>query len=82
MEIQGSKEKGKQREHELDGVKEENEIEGIEEGSSSFSLVAYSVGTGVMLPENFLQKCSMGYILYLWISLLEPTLETFYRPQI
>ena len=36
----------------------------------------------VILLENFLQKCSMGYILYLWISLLEPTLETFYRPQI
>ena len=35
----------------------------------------------VMLLENFLQKYSMGYILYHWISLLEPTLETSYRPQ-
>jgi len=34
----------------------------------------------VMLLENFLQKCSMGYILYPWISLLEPTLETSYKP--
>jgi len=35
----------------------------------------------VTLLENFLQKCSMGYILYPWISLLEPTLETSYKPQ-
>jgi len=31
--------------------------------------------------ENFLWKCSIGYILYSWISLLEPTLETSYKPQ-
>ena len=31
--------------------------------------------------ENFLQKCNMGYILYPWISLLESTLETSYKPQ-
>jgi len=31
--------------------------------------------------ENFLRKCSMGYNLYLWISLLEFTLETSYKPQ-
>jgi len=31
--------------------------------------------------ENFLWKCSMGYTLYPWISLLEPTLETSYKPQ-
>jgi len=31
--------------------------------------------------ENFLQKCSMGYTLYPWISLLESTLETSYKPQ-
>jgi len=36
----------------------------------------------VMLLENFLWKCSMGYTLYPWISLLEPTLETSYKPQI
>jgi len=37
--------------------------------------------TVVMPLENFLRKCSMGYILYPWISLLEPTLETSYKPQ-
>jgi len=31
--------------------------------------------------ENFLWKCSMEYTLYPWISLLEPTLETSYKPQ-
>jgi len=31
--------------------------------------------------ENFLWKCSMGYNLYPWISLLESTLETSYKPQ-
>jgi len=31
--------------------------------------------------ENFLWKCSMKYTLYPWISLLEPTLETSYKPQ-
>jgi len=31
--------------------------------------------------ENFLQKCSMEYTLYPWISPLEPTLETSYKPQ-
>jgi len=36
----------------------------------------------VMPLENFLWKCSMGYTLYPWISLLEPTLETSYKPQI
>jgi len=38
--------------------------------------------TGTVTPlENFLRKCSMGYTLYPWISLLEPTLETSYKPQ-
>jgi len=53
-EIQGSIEKGKQREQRLDGVveeevrgqKENNKMEGVGEGSNSFSPVAYSVGTG------------------------------------
>jgi len=31
--------------------------------------------------ENFLWKCNIGYILYPWISLLESTLETSYKPQ-
>jgi len=53
-EIQGGKEKGKQREERLDGEdkeeemerqEEDNEMEGVEEGSSRFSPVAYSVGT-------------------------------------
>ena len=35
----------------------------------------------VMPLENFLQKCNMGYTLYPWISLLESTLETSYKPQ-
>jgi len=37
--------------------------------------------TAVTPLENFLWKCSMGYTLYPWISLLEPTLETSYKPQ-
>jgi len=53
-EVQGDKEKRKQREERLDGEDEEkemgrqeedNEMEGVEEGDSSFSLVVYSVGT-------------------------------------
>jgi len=55
-EIQGGKEKGKQRQERLDGEDEEkemgrpeedNEMEGVEEGDISFSPVAYSVGTGI-----------------------------------
>ena len=54
MEMQGNKEKGKQKKKRIDrvekkeigGQKERNRIESVEEGSSSFSLVAYSVGTG------------------------------------
>ena len=55
MEVQKSKEKGKQREEKLNGEDEEegmekqeedNEMKGVEEGGS-FSPVAYSVGTGV-----------------------------------
>jgi len=54
IKVQGSKEKRKQREQEPDRVEEEKEVgrqeeengmEGVEEGSSSFSLIAYSVGT-------------------------------------
>jgi len=55
-EVQGGKEKGKQREERLDGENKEEELEageqeedngiqGVEEGSSRFSPVAYSVGT-------------------------------------
>jgi len=55
-EVQGSREKGKQKEERLDraeeeeevrGQEEENGMEGVEEGGN-FSLVAYSVGTGVL----------------------------------
>jgi len=51
----GGKEKGKQREKRLDGEDEEkemgrqeedNKMKSMEEGNGSFSLVAYSVGTG------------------------------------
>jgi len=54
-EVQGDKEKGKQREERLCGEDEEkemgrqeedNEMEGVEEGDGSFSPVTYSVGTG------------------------------------
>jgi len=55
-EVQESKEKGKQREERLDGEnegkeaeirgqEEDNGMEGVEEGSSRFSLAVYSVGT-------------------------------------
>ena len=51
-EVQKRKEKGKQREKRIDGTEEEeiegqeedNGMEGVEEESSSFSLVVYSVG--------------------------------------
>ena len=54
--VQGSREKGKQKEERLDGAEEEEEVggqeeengmKGVEEGSN-FSLVAYSVRTGVL----------------------------------
>jgi len=53
-EVQERKEKGKQREEKIDrveekkvrGQEEDNGMEGVEKGSSSFSSVAYSVGTG------------------------------------
>jgi len=57
-ELQGSREKGKQKKKRVDGVEEEGEeeetsrqeeengMEGVEEGVGTFSLVAYSVGTG------------------------------------
>jgi len=53
-EIQRGEEKGKKRKERLDGKdkeeeierQEENKMEGVEEGSSRFSPVVYSVGTG------------------------------------
>ena len=56
-EVQGSKEKGKQKEKRVDRVEEEEEnrrqeeengMEDVEEGGGDFSLVAYSVGTGIL----------------------------------
>jgi len=56
-EVQGGKEKGKQREERSDGEdkekgterqEEDNKMEGIEQGSSRYSPVAYSVGTGIL----------------------------------
>ena len=56
-ELQGSKEKEKQKEKKIDraekkeevrGQEEENRMESMEEGSSSFSPVAYSVGIEVL----------------------------------
>jgi len=55
-EVQGSKDKGKQKEERIDGAEEEEEVggqeeenrmEGVEE-DSNFSLVTYSVGTGAL----------------------------------
>jgi len=51
--VQERKEKGKQREErigrmeeeEIEGQEEDNRMKGMEEGSSGFSLIAYSVGT-------------------------------------
>ena len=51
--VQERKEKGKQREERINGMEEEeiegqeedNRMKGVEEGSNSFSSVAYSVGT-------------------------------------
>ena len=57
MKVQRSKEKGKQKEEMIDGAEEEkevreqekeNRIEDIEEGSSSFTPVIFSVGTGIL----------------------------------
>jgi len=56
-EVQGGKEKRKQREERLDGEDKEeeterqeeyNKMEGVEERSSRFSPVAYSVSTGTL----------------------------------
>ena len=56
MEVQGSGEKGKQKEERLDGAEgeedvggqeEENGMEGVKEGGT-FSPVAYSVRTGIL----------------------------------
>jgi len=38
---------GEDEKKEMGRQEEDNEIEGVEEGGSSFSPVAYSVGTGV-----------------------------------
>jgi len=57
IQIQGSKEKGKQKEERVNrveeeeearGQKEKNEMEGVEEGGGNFSPVVYSVGTGIL----------------------------------
>jgi len=56
-EVQGSKEKGKQKEKRVDRAEEEeenrrqeeeNRMEDVEEGGGDFSLVAYSVGTRIL----------------------------------
>jgi len=48
-EVQENREKGKQRKEKIDGTEEdENEMEGVEEGNSSFSPVVFSVGTGIL----------------------------------
>jgi len=48
-EVQENREKGKQREEKIDGTEEdENGMEDVEEGNSSFSPVTFSVGTGIL----------------------------------
>ena len=55
-EVQGSKDKGKQKEERIDGAEEEEEVGGQEEENGmkgvekggTFSPVAYSVGTGIL----------------------------------
>jgi len=48
-EVQENREKGKQREEKTDRIEEdENGMEGVEKGNSSFSLVAFSVGTRIL----------------------------------
>ena len=56
-EVQGSKEKGKQKEERIDGAEEKEETRGqeekngmedVEEGGGNFFLVTYSVGTGIL----------------------------------
>ena len=48
-EVQENRKKGKQREEKIDGMEgDENEMESVEEGNSSFSLVAFSVGTRIL----------------------------------
>ena len=48
-EVQENREKGKQREEKINGMeKDENEMEGVEEGNSSFSPVAFSIGTRIL----------------------------------
>ena len=45
------------------------------------NLLSITLDVPLQLLENFLQKCSMEYTLYPWISLLEPTLEISYKSQ-
>jgi len=56
-EVQGSREKGKQKEERVDGAEEEEEtrrqeeengMEGVEESGGNCSPVVYSVGTGIL----------------------------------
>ena len=56
-EVQGSREKGKQKEERVDRAEEkegtrrqeeENRMEGVKEGGGDFSLVMYSVRTGIL----------------------------------
>jgi len=56
IEVQESREKGKQKEERINGIEEkeikeqeeDNGMEGVKEGSSHFSPAVYSVGTGVL----------------------------------
>ena len=57
-------------------------MEDLRAASTTSQKLAEGARRSAVTPlENFLWKCSMGYTLYPWISLLEPTLETSYKPQ-
>jgi len=49
--------------------------------SDPFRIEVDSSDFTVTLLENFRRKFNIGYTLYPWISLLESTLETSYKPQ-
>jgi len=48
-EVQENREKGKRKKKKIDGMEEdENGMEGVKEGNGSLSLIAFSVGTGIL----------------------------------
>jgi len=61
---------------------EKENLKNAKEAIKEFKREYWQDMEDVVTPlENFLWKYSMEYILYPWISLLEPTLKTSYKPQ-